>query len=253
MSHAIQRRILVVDDDASYRESMSRLLWTVKETFPAQVLEAADGQCAMEILRTEPVDCVLLDHRMPGGNGVDWIARFLAAVAYLPIVMVTGQGDEATAVNAMKQGAVDYLVKGRIGAEALQCAVTNAIEKTAMRQTVERQRAALLIAERHRGMIESLGAACHHLGQPMTVVTLCLDLMRRQKWAPQEKELVDQCHESVESVNDILRRLQTVGAYRTEPYLPAGKGEEPWSTDCILSIQSLAPDPPGDGSSSAGE
>jgi len=172
MSHAIQRRILVVDDDAAYRESMSRLLWTVKETFPAQVLEAADGQCAMEILRAEPVDCVLLDHRMPGGNGVDWIARFCRG-GVSPIVMVTGQGDEATAVNAMKQGAVDYLVKGRIGAEALQCAVTNAIEKMAMRQTVERQRAALLIAERHRGMIESLGAACHHLGQPMTVVTLC--------------------------------------------------------------------------------
>jgi len=236
MNDEKQHCILMVDDDEDYRESMRRLLWTVNESFPVRVLEASDGAQAIEALRKEHVDCVLLDHRMPGGSGVDWISQFLVADSYLPIVMVTGQGDEATAVNAMKQGAMDYLVKGSISAEDLQRAITNAVDKMAMRRTVEKQREALLIAERHRVMIESLGTACHHLGQPMTVVTMCLDVMKRQKWGPKVQELVDKCETAVEAVNDILRKLQTVSTYRTEPYLPAGEGGTPRSDERILSI-----------------
>lgn len=236
--------ILLVDDDAAYRESMQRLLWTISDSFPTRIMEAADGSAAMEILDQEHVDCMLLDHRMPGGNGVDWIASFLERHANLPIVMVTGQGDESTAVRAMKQGAADYLVKGHISAEALQRAITNAVEKMAMRRTMEKQRAALLIAERHRGMIESLGAACHHLGQPMSVVNLCLDMIKRQKWGPSVQELVDQCDESVEAVNDVLRRLQKVSVYRTEPYLPAAEGQPPRSDEWVLALNDPS-DPPG--------
>ena len=182
------------------------------------------------------MDCVLLDQRMPGGDGVDWIARFLETYSYLAIVMVTGQGDEATAVSAMKRGAVDYLVKGSISAEALQCAVSNAVEKMAMRRTMEEQRQALLIAERHRAMIESLGSACHHLGQPMSVVTMCLEIMKRQSWGPSVQDLVDKCDTAVESVNDILAKLQRVSVYRTEPYLSTegGDAEQPGSR--ILTI-----------------
>jgi len=233
-----------VDDDADYRESMRRLLWTVNETFPVRLLEASEGAQAKEILQREHVDCVLLDQRMPGGSGVDWISEFLKADSYLPVVMVTGQGDEGTAVSAMKQGAMDYLVKGSISVEALLCAVTNAVEKMALRRSIAKQREALLSAERQRVMIESLGAACHHLGQPMTVVTMCLDIMKRQQWGPNVQELVDKCEEAVESVNDILTKLQRVSVYRTEPYLPAAEGGTPRSDERILCLSDAAADKP---------
>ena len=221
--------ILVVDDDADFRESIQRLLWVVSETLPARAFESGRGDEAMSVLKKEDIDCMLLDQRMPGGTGVEWIARFLEADPELAIVMVTGQGDEQTAVQAMKNGAADYLVKGAIRAESLQRAITNAIEKVEMR-------AALLIAERHRGMIESLGSACHHLGQPMSVMTMCLDIMKKRKWAPKVQDLVDECGDAVEAVNDILRRLQEVSVYRTEPYLPAREGDAARSGERILKI-----------------
>ena len=239
-----QHCILMVDDDSDYRESMRRLLWTVNESFPVRVLEASEGAQAMDVLRKEHVDCVLLDHRMPGRSGVDWIAEFLESDTHLPIVMVTGQGNEATAVSAMKQGAMDYLVKGCISAEELQRAVTNAVEKMAMRRTLAKQREALLMAERHRGMIESLGSACHHLGQPMSVVTVCLDIMKRQSWGPSVQALVDKCEAAVESVNEILTKLQRVSVYRTEPYLPASEGEAQRSDKRILCLNDADADGP---------
>lgn len=228
--------VLVVDDDPRYRESMQRLLWTLNEIFPVRTLEAADGAQAMELLRKDRVSCMLLDHRMPGGTGVEWIARFLTIDPFLAIVMVTGQGDEATAVRAMQQGAMDYLVKGSISAEAIHRAVTNAVEKMAMRRTMDKQREVLLVAERHRVMIESLGAACHHLGQPMSTVTMCLDILRRQPAGPTVQAMVAKCEEAVEAVNDILERLQRVSIYRTEPYLSRDGDATHLPEDRILSI-----------------
>lgn len=219
MNETKQFNILVVDDDANYRESVRRLLWTVNESFPVNLREAPGGAQGMDIVKKSPIDCVLLDNCMPGGSGIEWIGRFLEWDAYLPIVMVTGQGDESTAVNAMKQGAMDYLVKGSISAEAIQRAVTNAVEKATMRRTVAKQHEALLIAERHRAMIETLGSACRHIGQPMTVVTECLDVMKRQSWGPKVQELVIRCDQAVGAVNDILDKLQRVSIFRTEPYL----------------------------------
>ncbi|NQT92890.1 MAG: response regulator [Lentisphaerae bacterium] len=228
--------VLLVDDDADYRESLRRLFWATNESFSVQVLEASDGVQATDVLREQHVDCVLLDHRMPGENGIDCIGRFLETDAHLPIVMVTGQGDESTAVSAMRQGAMDYLVKGSISAEALMRAITNAIEKTAMRKALEEHRQALLIAEQQRVMIESLGAACHHLGQPMSVMTLCLGNMKARRWDPEVQELIDLCDDAVTAANDILRRLQEASVYRTEPYLTSVEERAPQPGDRILTI-----------------
>ncbi len=210
--------MLVVDDDADFRESIQRLLWVISESLPTRVREAGCGDEAMSVLKKEPVNCMLLDNRMPGETGIEWIRRFLDENANLAIIMVTGQGDERTAVQAMKNGAADYLIKGAISADSLECAIMNAVEKVRMRQ-------ALLIAEQHRVMIESLGSACHHLGQPMAVITMCLEMMKRKEWDSKVQALMDLCDGAVEAVNDILGRLQNVSAYRTEAYLSGPEGE----------------------------
>jgi|ETNmetMinimDraft_30_1059905.scaffolds.fasta_scaffold41325_3 FixJ family two-component response regulator len=220
--------ILITDDDNDFRRSTVRLLWLISAVEFA-VQEAANGEEALNILNDTPVDCVLLDHRMPGGTGVEWIETFLDAAPHIAIVMVTGQGDEETAVQAMKSGAVDYLVKGTLTTEILQKTVTNAVEKVRMRE-------ALQDAERHRVMIESLGTVCHHLGQPMTTVTTFLELMKREALAPTLKNMMDECSGVVEQVDELLNRLQKVCMYRTEPYLPSSDGSPSCVEDAILRI-----------------
>lgn len=235
MSERKECRILVVDDDSVFRDSMRRLLWLVGQSLPMQVQEAVNGTDAMRAITEDTIDCVLLDHRMPGRTGTEWIVDFLKADSNLAIVMVTGEGDEQVAVNAMKNGAMDYLVKGTITAESLQRAMTNALEKRAMRRTLDQQREMLLTAERQRVMIECLGTVCHHIGQPMTVITTYLGIMKRQETDPALRTMIDECHEAAEKANDVLARLQAVSMYRTEPYLEtAEEGNPPSSPDRIL-------------------
>jgi two-component system response regulator AtoC len=98
--------ILVVDDDPGVRESFKLILDDHYE-----VLDAADGPGALQILRRSPVDLVLLDIRMPEMDGMQVLAQIKGLDEQLEVVLVTAVKTVRTAVEAMKLGAFDYLTK----------------------------------------------------------------------------------------------------------------------------------------------
>lgn len=214
--------ILVVDDDDAFRASMMRLFHSMRRHVACTVNEASDGRSALAVLKECKVDCVLLDYQMPGGTGLEWMSAFMDASPGTTVIMVTGAGDETIAVEAMKAGATDYLVKGAISPESLRRALINALQKKEMADTIKIQHEKLLDAERHRVMIESLGAACHHLSQPVTVIRAYLEIMNRREQPPEMHAMVADSLEAAEKVSEILHRLMVAGDYRTEPYIPVG-------------------------------
>lgn len=102
-----RRRVYVVDDDASVRRSLGRLLRIAG--YQVEAFASADEFLAHP-LANEP-GCLLLDLKMPGRNGLELQDALMAARKSLPIIFVTGHGDVASSVRAMKGGAVDFLTK----------------------------------------------------------------------------------------------------------------------------------------------
>ena len=99
--------VFVVDDDASVRRSLTRLIETA-----GYAVESFSS--AREFLGREPARapcCLVLDVRMPGMTGLDLQKTLAEAVHQIPVVFVTGHGDVAMGVTAMKAGAVDFLTK----------------------------------------------------------------------------------------------------------------------------------------------
>lgn len=106
MSH----KILVVDDDDEVRETIRLQL---KGT-DLEIVEAADGKKGIEMLDAEnalTMDAILCDVRMPNINGVDAVAYFRREYPHIPVIVLTGYPDVKLAVDFMKDGVVDYLVK----------------------------------------------------------------------------------------------------------------------------------------------
>jgi two-component system nitrogen regulation response regulator NtrX len=101
------RRILVVDDDSGIRDALRMIL----EYEGYQVLTAADGKTALSSLDSERVDAVLLDIKMPVMDGLETLDRIVEREAAPPVLMISGHGDIATAVEATRRGAVDFLEK----------------------------------------------------------------------------------------------------------------------------------------------
>lgn len=138
-------KILIVDDSPEDRELYRRFLQK-DETCTYTILETETGQAGLELWDREAPDVILLDYRLPDLNGLEFLAQLECPwqPPCLPVVMLTGLGNEAIAVKAMKAGAQDYLIKGQITPESLHLAVRGAIEsvrlRTELQQRIERER-----------------------------------------------------------------------------------------------------------------
>lgn len=101
-----------------------------------------------------------------------------------------------------------------------------------LRETVETQQQILIEAERHRVMIQTLGAACHHIGQPATVLQVRLSLLQKFATDARELEEIEGCVAAVQRISDVLHQLQKISMFRTIPYIHS----EGTTDDEILSI-----------------
>jgi two-component system response regulator RegA len=99
--------ILLVDDDESYRNRLKRAL--SERDF--SVVDAANVTAAMAIAREQKLGGVVTDLRMPGISGLEFVRDLTAIVPGLPIVVLTGFGSIASALEAVRLGALDYLTK----------------------------------------------------------------------------------------------------------------------------------------------
>jgi two-component system, cell cycle sensor histidine kinase and response regulator CckA len=140
----LQRTVLLIDDSSEDREYYRRYLLQDEE-YEYTILEAKLGQTGLEQWQYSRPDAVILDYRLPDLDGLEVLTTFQDQThcSFLPVVMVTGQGDEAIAVQAMKAGAQDYLVKEQLTPAGLRLAVNAAIETVALRtqlqQSLERE------------------------------------------------------------------------------------------------------------------
>jgi two-component system NtrC family sensor kinase len=115
-------KVLVVDDNEVDREHIRRLLGSDYE-----IIEAATVQAAGKQLEAGGIECVLLDQRLPDGDGIGLLATLVEH--RLPVLMLTAQGNEQLAVQALKGGARDYIAKSKLSPEVLQRSVAHAIER----------------------------------------------------------------------------------------------------------------------------
>lgn len=121
-------RVMVVDDEPDIRKVVRMTLEKAKY----EVLEAEDGEKAIEVLNTGEnrlmLDVIICDIRMPKINGAEAISYFLKEYPRVPLIVLTGFPDTDMATSFLRQGVVDYLVKPVEG-EKLKEAVGKAMEQ----------------------------------------------------------------------------------------------------------------------------
>jgi PAS domain S-box-containing protein len=101
-------RVLIVDDDYAHAEMVREFL-TISGL--GSVAYAENVRRLWELLKESDYDIVLLDYKLPDGNGLDVLTQMHERALNIPVVMVTGQGNERIAVQAIQRGAADYLIK----------------------------------------------------------------------------------------------------------------------------------------------
>jgi len=116
--------VLIVDDEKPTREGLRAAL---EDRFEVYVAE--DAHAAMDLLEREPVDVLLTDFRLPLEDGMKLIRRAKSLSRPPVCILMTAYGSEELAVEAMKQGADDYIPKGRMQIEELEMRINRALRQ----------------------------------------------------------------------------------------------------------------------------
>jgi len=120
--------VLVVDDDDNIRTILKRSL----ERHGFTVIEAGNGEAALEVARQNEIDVAILDIKMPGLSGLDVLKELSVFRPDIGVIMATAVDDRQTAVDTIKMGAYDYITKPFNSDDVVQI-VRKAVQKRAQK------------------------------------------------------------------------------------------------------------------------
>lgn len=219
-------KLLVVDDDDVDRMALRRALKRSGLHFDLHEVDSA--KAGMSLLETGPFDCAFLDYQLPDCDGLTLVQNLRSSGVEIPLIALTGQGSEETAVGLMKAGASDYLPKAKLSGETLARSIQSAIrvykaerevaltnqrlrEKNQLlekqNQELERQREQihhknLQLIEVSKLKSEFLATMSHELRTPLNaIIGFSQILMRQLKSSASDRQL------------DMIRRVLTNGQH----------------------------------------
>ncbi|CAM4144408.1 hybrid sensor histidine kinase/response regulator [Corallococcus exiguus] len=179
-------RVLLVDDGMADRLVVSRALARDPD-MKWEVVPVSSAEDALAYLSANAVDAMLLDYHLPGMNGVSMLQKLaeLALPKMPAVVVLTGSGNERVAVDAMKAGAQDYLVKETFTPERLRRSLRAAVDTVLMTRELEErrlrtERAEAAAREALAVRDELFSLATHDLKGPLQIMTLNAQVLRRQ-------------------------------------------------------------------------
>ncbi|NMF59004.1 response regulator [Pseudanabaena yagii] len=153
--------VLIIDDSEGDRDSYRRYLQSDRD-ITYRFLEAETLEEGLELWRSQKPDIALVDLNLPDGDGLEFLEAIneVARSERTPVIMLTGQGDEKKAVQSMKSGASDYLVKADVTTNLLSSRVKQVLRETTLnRQLWRSQQQQTVIAEIALRIRESLDLA----------------------------------------------------------------------------------------------
>lgn len=130
-------KVLLVEDNPGDALLLREALKDLGGAVPFELVHVGRLEDALRSVKLETFDAVLLDLSLPDAHGVETVARMQEAAPRLPIVILTGLDDDAAALEAVRAGAQDYLVKGQIDGRLLVRALSYAMERKRTQKEIE--------------------------------------------------------------------------------------------------------------------
>jgi response regulator RpfG family c-di-GMP phosphodiesterase len=175
LANALALRVLVVDDEVSVRRVMTAVL--AQLGFPCET--AASGDEALRVLETHGIDAVISDLQMPGMSGMELLSKVKQSYPRLVFLMVTGVDDIRVGIQAMREGADDYLVKPlQVDASIVLASLTRALHVKRLEQEVENYRHHLeeIVVEQTGQLREALRQIERSYDHTLEVLGAAIDL-----------------------------------------------------------------------------
>ncbi len=208
LAPATASRVLLVEDSRVYAQLVEDMLEDSRSGFEVahcrRIAEAAD------LLADEPFHCVLMDLGLPDAEGLTGMRLLLELAPAVPVVVLTGVDDDEVGLDAVKEGAQDYLVKARSDGPLIGRAIRYAIERKQVElELADRAAQIQAFAERQRDFVAS---ASHELRTPLTSILGYLELVLEDEEADfsQQRPHIEVAYRNSRRLLSLVEDLLTV-------------------------------------------
>jgi DNA-binding NtrC family response regulator len=212
MASSAPIRILFVDDDTGYMAIAQHLLSRYQgRKFDIQWKKS--GQEALALLEGgDPhPDLVLMDYFLPEMNGMEVTKAIRERGIDIPIILLTSNRDFRLAIEAMKYGVEDYLVKDEAVDSVLPRTIVNIMERVHLKKRIAEQVKADLIARKRTDAIKELVVTvCHEFNNPLAAIKISTELLLRQKLSPEHQAIAEDLNLNIEQVEKEITKLREI-------------------------------------------
>ncbi len=217
--HSDSLRVLLVEDDADHARLIGRRLRQIRPA-PAEVHRVSTFAAAVDALAEDNFAVVLLDLRLPDSPFEQTLPRMIAAAPDLPIIVLTSLEEFDFALDLVKQGAQDYIVKSRVTADLLSRAIYYAVERKRVQSHLQHYAAEL--ERTNRELDQFTRVVSHDLKSPLAVMQMELQLLSKA---------LDGDTASRERVGHVMKTTEHMRRLIDDLLLYARTGED--QDDCV--------------------
>ncbi len=169
-----------------------------------------NGPDGLAELQSNPaIDLLILDHYVSESTGFDFLQQLRAREIDVPIILLTSQREFHLAVEALRFGVEEYLLKEDAVGPLLARTILNVIERTRLRRKVmEQERTDLLEKKRADAIHELVVTICHEFNNPLAAIKISTDILSRQWLSDGERKLVGELDRSISVIEAEIQKLR---------------------------------------------
>jgi DNA-binding NtrC family response regulator len=209
--------LLFVDDDSGYMAVAQQLLAKYQGK-KFNIIWKQDGPTALEELeKNKTIDLVLVDYYLPEINGLEVTKQIRDKKFEVPIIFLTSNRDFRLAIEAMKYGIEDFMVKDDAVDSVLPRTIVNILERVYLKQRIAEQQKTDLIAKKRTDAIKELVVTvCHEFNNPLAAMKISTDILSRQQLPGDEMELVKELDHNISLIEKEITKLRDINFERIE-------------------------------------
>ena len=177
-----------------------------------------DGQSAIAELKSNAsIDLVVIGYCLPGKNGLDVTKEIREEKIETPIIFLTSNRDFRLAIEVMKYGIEDFMIKDEAIDTVLPRTIVNILERVYLKRKIAEQQKIELIAKKRTDAIKELVVTvCHEFNNPLAAIKISTDILLRQQLVGQEKKMVEDLDNNIALVEKEITKLRDINFEKIE-------------------------------------
>jgi len=214
-------QILLVDDDSEFAKAVEGVLQMYRQRAFSLTWKDSVESALVEISKNHAIDLILTDYHFPSSNGLEFCLQLDQMGRTIPIVFLTGVRDFKLAVEAMKLGVEDFLLKEDLDASHLPRTILSILERVRLHKQKQAVEKRLAMAEnRAQAIRELVVTVCHEFNNPLAAVKISFDLLQRQTQGTLQPQVMKAFESSFNNIDAEIKRLRDLNFERIDFHGP---------------------------------